>query len=287
MALTKITEQFGELRTEIENKQRKINEVTKEAAENTKKITTEFEDKIKILKAKLTTSEENNYKAERVQENIKKQVSVAIDQCNREREENIKLQTIILNQDQDLETTKRNKDMATDIEQSDKQSANAVRKGGGKRRNGPRFLQTHTDQKVKKKTTCRNCGGDFPHANKCPAFGKSCNSCKKMNHFAAVCRSKRNGTNTYKRKVNKVENYEYDDAHDSSSDDGYIFGLRENTVNKVQKGQPKINVKINNSNVDILIDTGSSMKAHSRTSSVNQNFLTPTQEYSHMDQIQT
>ncbi|VDI71448.1 Hypothetical predicted protein [Mytilus galloprovincialis] len=48
---------------------------------------------------------------------------------------------------------------ATEIEQSDKQSANAVRKGVGKRRNGPRFLQTQTDQNVKKKTTCRNCGG--------------------------------------------------------------------------------------------------------------------------------
>ncbi|VDI77264.1 Hypothetical predicted protein [Mytilus galloprovincialis] len=63
----------------------------------------------------------------------------------------------------------------------------------------------------------------------------------------------------FKRKVNKVDNYEHDDARDSSSDDGYVFGLRENTVNKVQKGQPKINVKINNSNVDILIDTGSSI----------------------------
>ncbi|XP_063436697.1 uncharacterized protein LOC134718136 [Mytilus trossulus] len=149
---------------------------------------------------------------------------------------------------------------ASEIVQSDKQSANAVRKGVGKRRNGPRFLQTQTDQNVKKKTTCRNCGGDFPHANKCPAFGKSCNSCKKLNHFASVCRSKRmDGTSTFKRKVNTVDNYEHDDAHDSSSDDGYIFGLRENTVNKVQKGQPKINVKINNSNVDILIDTGSSI----------------------------
>ncbi|VDI05683.1 Hypothetical predicted protein [Mytilus galloprovincialis] len=108
---------------------------------------------------------------------------------------------------------------ATEIEQSDKQSANAVRKGVGKRRNGPRFLQTQTDQ-----------------------------TSKRMD-----------GTSTFKRKVNKVDNYEHDDDRDSSSDDGYVFGLRENTVNKVQKGQPKINVKINNSNVDILIDTGSSI----------------------------
>ncbi|VDI68014.1 Hypothetical predicted protein [Mytilus galloprovincialis] len=38
-----------------------------------------------------------------------------------------------------------------------------------------------------------------------------------------------------------------------------FLDYEKNTVNKVQKGQPKINVKINNSNVDILIDTGSSI----------------------------
>ncbi|CAC5368523.1 unnamed protein product [Mytilus coruscus] len=38
---------------------------------------------------------------------------------------------------------------ATEIEQSDKQSANAVRKGGGKRLNGPRFLKTHYGPKEK------------------------------------------------------------------------------------------------------------------------------------------
>ncbi|VDI15600.1 Hypothetical predicted protein, partial [Mytilus galloprovincialis] len=130
---------------------------------------------------------------------------------------------------------------ATEIEQSDKQSANAVRKGVGKRRNGPRFLQTQTDQNVKKKTTCRNCGGDFPHANKCPAFGKSCNSCKKLNHFASVCRSKRmDGTSTFKRKVNKVDNYEHDDARDSSSDDGSSINVIDESTFENIKCKPKL-----------------------------------------------
>ena len=72
------------------------------------------------------------------------------------------------------------------------------------------------------------------------------------------------------------------DTPDSSSDDDYVFRLREATVNKVQKDQPKMTVKINNSNVHFLIDTGS--KIYSRKSEVNQNVLTPIQEYSHMDQ---
>ena len=41
---------------------------------------------------------------------------------------------------------------------------------------------------------CFNCGGSFPHSrNKpCPAKGKTCGNCSKMNHFASVCKSKQN-----------------------------------------------------------------------------------------------
>lgn len=83
--------------------------------------------------------------------------------------------------------------------------------------NVPRFLQTQTDKTVKKNTTCRHCGGDFLHANIYLVFGKSRNSCNKMN-FAKVCRSKRDGNYTSKTRVNKVDNYEFEDADDSSSD---------------------------------------------------------------------
>ncbi|XP_076085559.1 uncharacterized protein LOC143056355 [Mytilus galloprovincialis] len=112
IALAKMTDKFGELRTEVENKQRTINEVTKEAVDKVGKVTAEFEEKIQHLEAKLTKSKEDNNKAVNVQENMKKQLSIAIDQCNREREENTKLQTIILKQEQDFKAAKRNnKDM--------------------------------------------------------------------------------------------------------------------------------------------------------------------------------
>ena len=45
--------------------------------------------------------------------------------------------------------------------------------------------QSHTDI-----TNCRNCGGQ--HAKKkCPAFGKKCSYCQKLNHWAKVCLTKK------------------------------------------------------------------------------------------------
>jgi hypothetical protein len=140
---------------------------------------------------------------------------------------------------------------ALEIEQSDKESANTVRKSYPRRRNNLRYQQKQSKFEPKKKTNCRNCGGEFPHASKCPALGKTCNFCRKMNHFAKVCRSKRGRQNTNNNtRVHNLGNNEseiaYSDTADSSSDDDRVFGLREATVNKVQKGKPKMTVKINN-----------------------------------------
>jgi predicted aspartyl protease len=64
-------------------------------------------------------------------------------------------------------------------------------------------------------------------------------------------------------RVNNLGNNEteiaYSDTPDSSSDDDYVFRLRDATVHKIQKGQPKMTVKINNNNVDFIIDTESSI----------------------------
>ena len=40
--------------------------------------------------------------------------------------------------------------------------------------------------------TCRNCGKDYPHFGgrmNCPAFGTTCRSCGKANHWSNCCRS--------------------------------------------------------------------------------------------------
>jgi hypothetical protein len=184
---------------------------------------------------------------------------------------------------------------ATEIEQSDRESANAVKKSNPRRRNKPRYLQKQSKFEPKKKTNCRNCGGEFPHASKCPALGQTCNFCRKLNYFAKVCRSTRGRQNTYNnaRRVNNLGKNEseiaYSDTPDSRSDNDYVFGLRKATVNKVQKDQPKMTVKINNSNVDFLIDTVSSINILDENKfkkiGSKPNFLTPIKEYSHMDKI--
>jgi hypothetical protein len=34
--------------------------------------------------------------------------------------------------------------------------------------------------------TCQNCGGNH-QPRRCPAYGKTCNACNKLNHFAKLC----------------------------------------------------------------------------------------------------
>ena len=37
---------------------------------------------------------------------------------------------------------------------------------------------------------CFCCGGDFPYNRECPATGKNCHKCDKVEHFSRFCRSK-------------------------------------------------------------------------------------------------
>ena len=42
-----------------------------------------------------------------------------------------------------------------------------------------------------KNNQCGLCGGSYPHVGDCPAQGKKCHNCGKLNHFSRVCRSKK------------------------------------------------------------------------------------------------
>ena len=44
--------------------------------------------------------------------------------------------------------------------------------------------QAHKGTRSAPSATCGNCGGHYPHDGQCPAAGKTCNLCRKPNHFA-------------------------------------------------------------------------------------------------------
>ena len=54
---------------------------------------------------------------------------------------------------------------------------------------------------------CRNCGGEWPHENgNCPARGKECSKCGKLNHFAKQCQSSNTAKTPSKREYKCCDN---------------------------------------------------------------------------------
>jgi hypothetical protein len=112
-------------------------------------------------------------------------------------------------------------------------------KQGGRK---PSYTPEHKQQK------CYNCGGSFPHKGVCPAKGKTCNKCKKSNHFAKVCRSG--------KKVHSLTTTTETTQHTySSSEDEYLFGLNEHNNTK----QPKATVCLKETQLEMVVDTGATV----------------------------
>ena len=68
--------------------------------------------------------------------------------------------------------------------------------GGGPvdRKSRPRNSSTNNQANQVSNPRCWNCGGDYPHAGgktSCPAYQDTYRGCGKLNHFKAVCRSKK------------------------------------------------------------------------------------------------
>ena len=61
-----------------------------------------------------------------------------------------------------------------------------------KRKSGPKRRQTPQQQQRRGQQPCDNCGNNHgPNKQSCPAFGKQCRKCHKLNHFAFKCRQQR------------------------------------------------------------------------------------------------
>ena len=108
---------------------------------------------------------------------------------------------------------------------------------------------------VCRSSICRNCGGHYPHDGQCPAIGKTCKSCHKPNHFDTVCRSKARANQQHQR-LNVVEDADPVDSIQPDDDD-YCFPV--STGPSISAVTPKTELYVQDVPVNFLIDTGASV----------------------------
>ena len=104
----------------------------------------------------------------------------------------------------------------------EKQQSHAVGCGNNKtsddreeNSNGPPKLGSRS-------TKCGICGGSYPHQGTCPAQGKKCMNCGKLNHFAKVCRSKpisRSKSTRSRKPLKGKHRARFVDSNDPSDDE--------------------------------------------------------------------
>ncbi|XP_055507978.1 uncharacterized protein LOC129707187 [Leucoraja erinacea] len=112
---------------------------------------------------------------------------------------------------------------------------------------------------------CPNCGyGHLPQAA-CPAIGKACNYCRKLNHFASVCRSRGNVAQPPRQVLNNLQRIddvldsqlEEDSALESDSSismgDASVYALLHN---QTRLPDPSVLVTVNNKTFTAKLDTG-------------------------------
>ncbi|XP_052753094.1 uncharacterized protein K02A2.6-like [Galleria mellonella] len=123
-------------------------------------------------------------------------------------------------------------------------------------------INTRTSKRSVKETPnsskkCIFCGGNFhQNINECPAKGKRCNACNKLNHFSNVCissgRLKINKYNTRHIAFKKQSNL--NDSENENSGDESIHTCTIKFPNSVSKIM--ISTELNNKLVEMLYDPG-------------------------------
>ncbi|KAK9712533.1 hypothetical protein QE152_g24868 [Popillia japonica] len=118
----------------------------------------------------------------------------------------------------------------------------------------------HTRQDHKNTQKCRNCG-NFWHKNgreTCPARSVTCHSCGKTGNFVKVCLSSQNCKRSITKKQehkNKVASLNTNSNMSESSSSSSALKLYTNRTSEI----PSTLVKLNNTKINVIIDTGSSV----------------------------
>ena len=160
----------------------------------------------------------------------------------------------------------------------EKQQSNAVGYG----RNKATDVQQKENYRGLPKSGLRNnrcglCGGNYPHQGTCPAQGKKCLNCGKMNHFSKVCRGKPNNRSksSHPKKPSKGKHHarsaDVEESPstemsslagvDSDNSEEYTFNIG---AQGYQAGKPIFQVTIMNTPIRIMADSGATVNILSK-----------------------
>ncbi|KAJ8038504.1 hypothetical protein HOLleu_15949 [Holothuria leucospilota] len=146
---------------------------------------------------------------------------------------------------------------------SESSEVHALSKHSQNRSGKPKYTHVNTPKhptgsssrnKSSKKGICRNCGGAFPHDGDCPAKGKRCNFCKKLNHFSKVCRSR------LKSEPEQANTIQQNQIENPDSDSEYTFEVNPSGS---RAKRPNINIDVAGTNIPAVIDTGATVNVMS------------------------
>lgn len=117
----------------------------------------------------------------------------------------------------------------------------------------PNRNDTHTSNK-NESFHCNRC--NYTHKKReCPAFGKTCNSCSKMNHFSSMCKSK-NISTIYINNRNCSEEYDFDNEYYVGSIERKSKSVNPSLTDDAMTYLWTEKIRINGSDVTFKIDTG-------------------------------
>ena len=145
----------------------------------------------------------------------------------------------------DIEKTTGKHETPQDPPETKSQNVNAIRCAQNHRLQHQNFKQT--GERTRNPQKCRNCGGTWPHEvgkTACPAHGKVCHQCKKLNHFSKYYLSK----TQQKRKTCMVKELPPSKCEEYN-EDVYCFSIG--------KHLPETKIQLCSSEVTIIIDKAS------------------------------
>ena len=123
------------------------------------------------------------------------------------------------------------------------------------RRDKPSSVSDPTPNPPTAGQTCYKCGGAFPHSRGrlCPAVGKSCNKCGRLNHFASQCRGENRSV-----RATRV---------DSSSDEDLVSNLGEvKCIGSVVERACLVRISSKEGPIDFNPDTGADVSIIDKSS---------------------